>query len=142
MLARRDLQGIRVLLIEDESLLCLMFEDILAELGCRVAGVASNLKQAFDIVHARDDIDVALLDVKLGEQSVFPVASELVKRGVPMVFSTGMGVEGLPSEWQAYPVIPKPATIGVVAAGLDQALEAAWRRKQEAGSLPALLDGK
>jgi CheY-like chemotaxis protein len=122
MLATPDLHGIRVLVIEDEPIIGLMFEDVLLELGCRVVGPASNLQQAFDIVHSADGIDVAILDVKLGKQSVYPIARELADRGIPLVFSTGMGAEGLPPEWRGCSAIPKPATIRTVAEGLRQAL--------------------
>jgi CheY-like chemotaxis protein len=122
MTATRDLQGIRVLVVEDEPIICLMFEDILLDLGCRVLGPASSLEQAFAIVHSGGGIDVAILDVKLGRQSVFPIARALADRGVPLVFSTGMGAEGLPDEWRGCSAIPKPTTITAVAEGLQQAL--------------------
>lgn len=118
-----DLHDIRVLVVEDDPMICLMFEDMLSELGCRVVGLAPSLKQASDIVQGQEDIDVAILDVKLGDQWVFPIASELAERGVPVVFSTGMGVEGLPHEWRECSTIPKPATLSIVAGGLRQALE-------------------
>ena len=123
MLAKHNLHGLRVLVIEDEPIIALMLEDVLSELGCGVVGPASSLQQAFDIVHSQKDIDVAILDVRLGEQSAFPIANELAKRGTPLVFSSGMGAEGLPHEWRGHPAILKPATLADVAAGLQQAFE-------------------
>jgi CheY-like chemotaxis protein len=129
MRASSDLQGVRVLVIEDEPLIVLLFEDMLSELGCEIVGPASSFNDASNLVRSQEDFDVAILDVKLGEQSVFPVATVLADRGVPIVFSTGIGPEGLPREWQNYSTIPKPTTMSLLATGLLQALDCSRRGK-------------
>ena len=111
---RRVLHGKKVLIVEDEALITMLFEDILADLGCEVVGPAMNVRQALDLARAAE-VDVAVLDVNLNGEPSFPVASVLQERGVPLVFSSGYGSHGLPPEWQGRPTLPKPFTADEVA---------------------------
>jgi len=113
-----DFQGLRVIVVEDDSLICLLFEDMLSDLGCKVVGTACDLKRATELAQRDEGVDVAILDVNLGGQVVFPVADILCRRGIPIVFATGLGAGGLPPDWQGYCSIQKPMT----AATLDKAL--------------------
>ena len=70
--------GARVLIVEDEIIVALFMEDILAEFGYRVAGVVSRLDEAM----SRDaDFDLAVLDVHLNGKSVFEFADKLAEAG-------------------------------------------------------------
>jgi CheY-like chemotaxis protein len=108
----------RVLLVEDEALVAMLVEDMLADEGCTVAAVASRLSDA--IAAAQDtsiEMDMAILDVNLAGEPVFPVAEALAARGVPFAFATGYGAGGLPEAWKNRPTLQKPFTaadIGVV----------------------------
>lgn len=104
-----DLKGLRVLIVEDETLISMLFEDILLELGCEIVGPAFNLRQAVDLAREAP-IDAAILDVNLGGDPIFPVAAILAKRDIPIVFSSGYGAGGLPDRWQHVPTLPKPFT--------------------------------
>jgi CheY-like chemotaxis protein len=106
--------GLNVFVVEDESLVLFNLEDILTELGCIIIGPAMRLPQAQELVDRAAEADVAILDVNLGGQPVFPVAEALRQRGVDIVFATGYGREGLPDEWQRHPVLRKPYTAGDV----------------------------
>ena len=106
---RGVLQGKKVMIVEDEALIAMLFEDILEDTGCRIVGPAMNVRQALELART-DAIDVAVLDVNLNGESSFPVATLLADRGVPLVFSSGYGSEGLPPEWQGWPTLPKPFT--------------------------------
>jgi CheY-like chemotaxis protein len=110
MHSQSPVHGLNVLVVEDESLVLFNLEDILTELGCIIVGPAMRLMQAQQVVDAAADIDVAILDVNLGGQPVFPIATALKQRGVRIVFATGYGREGLPEEWRSYPVLVKPYT--------------------------------
>jgi CheY-like chemotaxis protein len=101
------LSGLRVLVVEDESLIAMLIEDALTDLGCVLVAVASNLKDALHKAGALD-FDIAILDVNLNGQSAFPVAELLVTRGVPFVFSTGYGALGLPDAFSGAPLLSKP----------------------------------
>ena len=103
------LQGLRVLVVEDEALVSMLLEDMLADHGCEVAATASRIAQALDMV-ADDNLsfDAAILDVNLGGEPIFPVAEALAARGAPFVFATGYGAGGLPETWRSRPTLQKP----------------------------------
>jgi CheY-like chemotaxis protein len=117
-----DFQGLRVIVVEDDSLICLLFEDMLSDLGCKVVGTACDLKRATELAQRDDSVDVAILDVNLGGQVVFPVADILCRRGIPIVFATGLGADGLPPDWQGHCSIQKPMTAATLAKALGRAI--------------------
>jgi DNA-binding NtrC family response regulator len=117
-----ELKGVRVLLVEDDAMICLLFEDMLLEFGCAIIGPACDITRAADLARRHVGIDVAILDVHLTGQVVFPVAEILAERGVPFLFATGMGVAALPERWQGYQTVQKPMTIAQLAAALCDAL--------------------
>ncbi|KQW70680.1 hypothetical protein ASE17_17550 [Phenylobacterium sp. Root77] len=101
--------GPRVVLVEDEPLVAMMMEDLLADLGCEVAASFGSLAPAMAWLDRQDPLpDGAVLDVNLGGgETVFPLAEALRARGVPFVFATGYGV--LPSDgYPDTPLIRKP----------------------------------
>ncbi len=106
---RGVLHGKKVLIVEDEALIAMLFEDILEDTACQIVGPAMTVRQAMELAEAAE-IDVAVLDVNLNGESSFPVAALLQSRGVPLVFSSGYGSQGLPPEWQDRPTLPKPFT--------------------------------
>ncbi|WP_375262392.1 response regulator [Palleronia sp.] len=82
------LEGLRVLLVEDEMLVCMDLEDMLEQFGCIVVGPAARVKQALDLIE-REALDIAVLDVNLGTERSYPIADRLSARGVPFLLSTG-----------------------------------------------------
>jgi CheY-like chemotaxis protein len=115
------LNGKRALLIEDETLVAMLIEDMLADVGCEIAGVAARLSDAMAM--AGDEtlkVDLAILDVNLAGESSFAVADILERRGVPFVFSTGYGPNGLPDAWKGRPVLQKPFTAAEVQTVLER----------------------
>lgn len=103
------LNGKRLLVVEDEAFVALMLEALLEGFGCDVVGVAGTLSRG--LAYAEDEslkIDGAVLDINLGGEKVFPVAERLTARGVPFIFCTGYGVEGVPRDFAGVPTIAKP----------------------------------
>jgi CheY-like chemotaxis protein len=123
MTANGTLQGLRVLVVEDEPLICLLFEDMLQDFGCEILGPACDLASASELAQLQAKIDVAILDVNLSGRPVFPVADILSRRGVPILFATGLGTNSLPQDWQGYCSIEKPITSDALAGALGRALE-------------------
>ena len=108
--------GARVLLVEDEPIVAMTAEDMLADLGAILAGSASTLEEA--IVHADTlPIDAALLDINLNGAMSLPVAERLRERGVPFAFATGYGSAGpmIDPRFSDVPVIAKPYTAQALA---------------------------
>jgi len=118
------LNGRSILIVEDESLVAMLLETILEDMGCATVGPISNIDDALKLLADDVALDGALLDVNVAGREVFPVAAELKARGVPFVFSTGYGEGGLPGDWRGHAVIQKPFTEAAVRDALIKALEA------------------
>jgi DNA-binding response OmpR family regulator len=101
------LEGVRVLVVEDEYLVAVLIEDILQSAGCIVMGPIPRLREALDAV-SHDDYDAAVLDVNLAGERIDPVADALSERNVPFLFVTGYGANSLPSEYAERPHVCKP----------------------------------
>jgi CheY-like chemotaxis protein len=108
------LSGRRILIVEDESLVAMLLETILEDMGCTPVGPAANIDEGLALATEDGVLDAALLDVNVAGRQVFPVAEALKARGVPFVFSTGYGEGGLPDEWRGRPTIQKPFTEAAV----------------------------
>ncbi|HEY2708035.1 MAG TPA: response regulator [Caulobacteraceae bacterium] len=116
------LLGRRVLVVEDEMMIAMLVEDMLADLGCAVVGPAHALDTALNLARTESGLDVAVLDVNLGGQPVFAVADALRAKGVPAIFSTGYGDAGLRDVDRGSPVLQKPFRAGDLAKALNDAL--------------------
>jgi CheY-like chemotaxis protein len=115
----RSFAGLRVLVVEDEMMVSMLIEDMLADLGCTIVGPASRLDEAMEL--ARDGaIDCAVLDVNLGGQPIFPLADLLRERGRPFAFATGYGDAGLRDVDRGSPVLQKPFREGDLARVLGE----------------------
>lgn len=101
------LQGLKVLVVEDEMMVSMLIEDMLGDLGCTVVGPASRLEEAFELAKSAE-IDCAVLDVNLGGQPIFPLADVLREKGAPFAFATGYGDAGLRDVDKGTPVLQKP----------------------------------
>jgi DNA-binding response OmpR family regulator len=99
--------GIRVLLVEDEGTVAMLIEEMLEELGCTVVASIPRLALAREMANTAE-VDLAILDVNLAGERVFPVADILRARSVPFLFSTGYGASGLPADFAECPVLHKP----------------------------------
>ena len=122
---QESLSGAKVLVLEDETLVSMMVEDMLLDLGCEVVGPFAKLDQALAFIDSADgQIDAALLDVNLGGVRSFPMAEALAGKGVPFVFTTGYDESGLPDVWRGRPTLRKPFMMGEMAEALKKALPA------------------
>ena len=116
------LKGRRVLVVEDESLVAMLLETILEDLGCIPVGPAASVEDGLEKVRGQEKLDLALLDVNVAGREVFPVADALAERGVPVVFSTGYGEAGLPEKWRGTQALQKPFTEQAVRDALLKAI--------------------
>lgn len=101
-----DLAGRRILLVEDEIIVVMMVEDMLAEHGCN-AVAASNKARALDLLE-RERFDAAILDVNLGGAESYEIADILARQETPFLFATGYGARGLDPAYRHFPVLSKP----------------------------------
>jgi CheY-like chemotaxis protein len=103
----KSLSGRRVLVVEDEMMVLIFIEDVLAGFGCGSVTAAATVEQALSLINAQD-FDVAMLDVNLNGKKSYPVADALVARGVPFFFSTGYSNHGIRDGYHDRPVLNKP----------------------------------
>ncbi len=82
------LQGLRVLVVEDEPLVAMLIEEQLAEEGCTIIGPAANIANAHALMQ-REKLDAAVLDLNLNGERPTGVAEALTERRVPFVIVTG-----------------------------------------------------
>jgi CheY-like chemotaxis protein len=102
------LAGKRLLVVEDEIAVLMLIEDMLDELGCVLSATAGSVATALARLEETEGIEAALLDINLGGETSYPVASALQRKGLPFVFVTGYGEAGLPPGFEGNLVLQKP----------------------------------
>ena len=100
------LDGLRVLVVEDEPIIALAIEDALDELGATPL-LAERLADAERML-AEGGPQAAILDVNLHGHRSYPIAHALAARGVPFIFATGYGDAEHPAALRDVPTITKP----------------------------------
>jgi DNA-binding response OmpR family regulator len=111
----------RILVVEDEPLIAMMLEDFLESLGHHVSATCDSVADAL----TRTDeggFDLAILDVNLKGENVWPVAERLREKNIPFVLATGGHVDPPPPQFAGAPVIEKPYTVDRVTPAIDAAL--------------------
>ena len=114
----------RVLIAEDEFLVGLQLEEDVRSAGCSIVGPFSTLETATQ-ASRRERFDLAILDINLNGDRVYPLADELSARGIPFVFLSGYVAADLPERFRQSPQITKPhdpaALIREIRAAVPQA---------------------
>jgi len=103
----QSMAGLRVLVVEDESIIAMLLENMLTAMDCKTVGPVAKLDKAVEMAE-REALDVAILDVSLQGQEVYPVADALAARGIPFVFATGYGKAALHPPYSDRPALQKP----------------------------------
>ena len=97
----------RILVAEDEFLVGIQLEEDLRSAGCSIIGPFTTLEIATQ-ASRRERFDLAILDVNLNGNMVYPLADELSARGVPFIFLSGYISANLPERFKQAPQIAKP----------------------------------
>lgn len=119
----RSLRDVHVLLLEDEPILLIAFEDDLLDLGCSRVSSFSSASDAL-IAIERSGFDVAVLDIHLGNnQTSYGVARRLTELSTPFVFASGSSGEEVPAEFRLVPLISKPFDLRKLEAALVNTLD-------------------
>lgn len=116
------LRGRRVLVVEDNGLLCGMLDETLRDAGCQVVGPYTTLDRAMAAMPAIQ-IDMALLDISARGALVSPLTSELTQRGVPILVTSAYQCSELPKTLQSEAFLRKPFTDGDLLDGLAVLIE-------------------
>ena len=114
----------RILVIEDEAMIRMLLQDMLTDLGHTLAGEAGRLDEALALAQ-RGEFDLAILDVDLDGQPILPVVEVLIERGLPFVFATGFGTDGVPEYYRETPTLQKPFQAEALAHAIEAAAPSA-----------------
>lgn len=117
------LNGLSVLVVEDETIVSLLVESMLTDLGCNDVWYASGIEEGLTLLD-KSTPGAAVLDVNLAGEPVYPIARRLADAGVPFIFATGYGASGLHEDWTGRPVLQKPFQCEALASALAEALSA------------------
>ena len=124
--AHSALLGRRILIVEDETIIAMLLEDMLEDLGCEVAAVAARTAAALAAIEAHPP-DAAILDLNLDGVKSDEVADALSARGVPFLFATGYGDAGLSERYRDRPVLSKPFRRNDLERALERLLPPPYR---------------
>jgi DNA-binding NtrC family response regulator len=100
-----SLSGVRVLVVEDEMMVSMLLEDMLADIGYTPVGPATRVESALKLIE-EGGFDIAILDVNLNGEESYPVADALTARAIPFVFASGYN--GLRQKYRSIPSLQKP----------------------------------
>ncbi len=116
------LAGLDVVLVEDETMVSFLIEEMLEQLGAASVRHAARLEAGLALVESKLP-SLAILDVNIGGETVFAIAEKLDAAKIPFVFITGYGREGVHGRWANYEVLQKPLTVQEFEQGLRRALK-------------------
>lgn len=137
MTAQPDLTGMRIVVVEDDTVLANAICRDLREVGATVLGPAPTPFYATQLI-GRRKIDAAVLDLYLHGEAVFGVADLLLEQGVAILFLTSYEGEPIPARFRGCSVMAKP----VEAEKLIGEIVATTQRPKApkiAASMPAIL---
>jgi DNA-binding LytR/AlgR family response regulator len=116
------LRGVRVLVVEDDLLLLMELESVLLDAGAEIAGLCRTFADALTVTD-ENGVSAAILDVRVGRDTIAPVARRLANRGTPFFFYTGQ-IENDPAltEWKEHKILSKPARRSAIVAAVADLL--------------------
>ncbi len=103
-------EGLRrhvVLIVEDELLVAMTLAETLQILGCDILGPIPRLAKALETARS-EPFTLALLDINLAGEAVYPVADVLTERGLPFAFMSGYARSSLPERFTGCATLNKP----------------------------------
>lgn len=114
--------SLQILVVEDESMVAMMIEDMLEDLGHKVIATSGRMPDASKLV-SDSSADLAILDVNLNGEETYSLADSLAARQIPFIFATGYGASGIKSEWSGVPVLQKPFQSRELAKAINLAIQ-------------------
>lgn len=113
-----------VLIVEDDAIIALDFEEAIRSFGVPMVRSASSVAEALKLISMQPP-DFALLDVGLGNETSFEVADRLAALGVPFAIVTGYRSDAVfLSRFAERPMLSKPYSMEALGA-----LLANWREQ-------------
>lgn len=107
--SQRPLEGVHVLVAEDDHLQCDGICSVITDIGASVVGPAHSLSEAHRLVTSRS-IDIAVVDIDLGDGNSFDFARILTSQNLPFIFATGYDCRQIPADFEQVKCLEKPFT--------------------------------
>ncbi|SJZ83362.1 CheY chemotaxis protein or a CheY-like REC (receiver) domain [Enhydrobacter aerosaccus] len=105
----RELEGLKILVVEDNFLVAEYLRDMLEDHGCEVVGPAPRVRLALDLLQGESKLDAAILDINLNGEFCFPIATALRAASIPFLFLTGYDDDTIvPADFKSTRHLPKP----------------------------------
>lgn len=117
--ADSPLDGRSVLVVEDQFLLADEVSRLVERLGGTVMGPVSSAEAALGLLRGGKP-DLALLDINLGGQRVYPVAEALRADGVPFAFISGYDRSLIDAGFREQPHLEKPFSASALRAVVER----------------------
>jgi DNA-binding NtrC family response regulator len=129
------LDGLPILIAEDQALVALDLALVVERLGGLVVGPVASVAEAMKCVEEYP-VAAAILDANLVDRDVTPLAIHLLGKGTPFVVYTGTGLpDDLVKSHPALPVVLKPTPAErVVTALIDCIRQTTSGRSAPAGN--------
>lgn len=102
-------ERLRVLIAEDWGVIAADIARVVEEFGFATVGPFGTCKKALEAARSVN-VDAALLDVNLHDETSYVVTDLLIGRGKPVVFLTGYARDRLPQRYRDVPCLEKPFT--------------------------------
>ena len=103
----RLLSGVKLLVVEDEALIAMEVEEMIAAMGAEVVGSFSRVTDALKALE-KETVAGAILDVQLSRETTLDLVDVLLERGCPVLFVTGGAPESIPENYRQLPRLSKP----------------------------------
>jgi CheY-like chemotaxis protein len=100
--------GRRVLVVEDEYFQADDMARLLRGLGAEVIGPVGEVQDALELLEAGKQVDMAVLDINLKGEMIYPAADKLRSRAIPFIFTSGYDRGPIPDEYRDVPLLEKP----------------------------------
>ena len=112
--------NLAVVVVEDEPLLSMLMEDLLDEIGCTVAATASTVAAGLAAIEHMA-FDIAILDVHLGREEVWPITDRLIEKGKAFILASGDDRDMLQERCPAATILAKPYELASLTRALRDA---------------------
>jgi CheY-like chemotaxis protein len=97
----------RILVVEDKAMISMLLEDMVLDCGGELVGPVARFDDALALAH-KAEFGVAVLDLNLNGILSYPIAEVIRERGIPVIFATGYGADGLLDRFRDCPTLQKP----------------------------------
>ncbi len=114
-----EIEGLRVLVVEDSPVVEMALCDMLQDLGCVLIGPPPNMATALDSIE-KAQFDVAIIDLNIRGTKSFSLLRALDEKGIPFLISSRYADWTMPEDWLSRPRLSKSFSATLLKKKLSQ----------------------